>query len=241
MRLPPASSCSASPPRGPRSAGSSREAQRRQVGLDLRAQVLGVAGDGRCGSSRPSASWPVRRPCRRRGPGGPARLRPRRRGARTRRRARRRGRRSSSPERSSAAVCSRRSTSASRGSGQSCGAILAHVAQHRAEDAVDEARRVGAAERLGGLDGLVDRALGRDRRGRPRRGRGAASPAARCAGSRFSSGAMRSSVQPLRVALDAARRAPSAWSAVACASARVKVAASRSKTSSSGRPVRSCW
>ena len=37
-------------------------------------------------------------------------------------------------------------------------------AQHRGEDAVHEPGRLGAAERLGGLDRLVDRALGRDRR-----------------------------------------------------------------------------
>ena len=43
------------------------------------------------------------------------------------------------------------------------GAILAHGVECCPEDAVDEAGRVGAAERLGGLDGLVDGALGGDR------------------------------------------------------------------------------
>ena len=61
--------------------------------------------------------------------------------------------------------------------------ILARLAQDAREDAVDEARRVGAAERLGGLDRLVDRALGRDRLLARDRRRGAASRASRCAGS----------------------------------------------------------
>src|SRR5215210_2920300 len=70
----------------------------------------------------------------------------------------------SSPARSSAAVRSRRSTSESRRSGSAMvRAIVAHLAQRGAEDAVDEAGSVGTAERLGDLDGLVDGALGRDR------------------------------------------------------------------------------
>src|SRR6185503_10936027 len=70
---------------------------------------------------------------------------------------------SRSPERSSAAASSRRSTMRSRASGGMRSAILAHGAQYRSQDAVHEAGGVGAAERLRGLDGLVDRAFRRDR------------------------------------------------------------------------------
>src|ERR1035441_3869232 len=41
--------------------------------------------------------------------------------------------------------------------------ILAHLAQDRVEDAVDEARSVEGTERLRALNRLVDRALRRDR------------------------------------------------------------------------------
>ena len=54
--------------------------------------------------------------------------------------------------------------------------------QHCSQDAVHEAGGIGSAERFRGLDGLVDRALGRDRACRPRRARDGASRAARRAG-----------------------------------------------------------
>ena len=53
---------------------------------------------------------------------------------------------------------------AGRSAGAPASAALAvALAQRRGEDPVDEPRRLGAAEPLGGLDRLVDRALGRDR------------------------------------------------------------------------------
>ena len=84
-------------------------------------------------------------------------------GARTRRRARRRARararrRAARPRRARAARRAR------RGAVSACAPPFSRTARRIArEDAVDEAGRLGAAERLGGLDGLVDRALGRDR------------------------------------------------------------------------------
>ena len=231
--------CSASPPRGPAAAGSLGEAQLGQVGLDLRPQLVGVAARA-VGALTPSASWPAAP-----GPVGgahPAVELGARLGGEARALVDERGGAvgSSSPERSSAAARSRRSTSVSRRSGSVMrGAILR--AQRRAlpEDAVDEAGRLGAAERLGGLDGLVDGALGGDRvvafdevgvEHLEQRG----------AEDRLLE--RRDAVErpALGVAPDRASSS-SALSAVACASARVKIAASRSKTSSSGRPVRSCW
>ena len=215
----------------------------RQVGLDLRAQVVGVASRAAARAhDRARAGRPRRARRRRRAPGGRARRRPRRRAR------------------------AHSSTSAAARSGvELAGAQLGGGAL----EALDERRRavgsaharapfsrtsrsaaprmpltkpgrLGAAERLGGLDGLVDRALGRDRRGRPRRGRGAASRAARRAGSPARAARCGRASSPSRGARCSASSS-SALSAVACASARVKVAASRSKTSSSGRPVRSCW
>ena len=153
---------SASPPRGRPCAGSSGEAQLRQVGVDLllkldrvgrprapcaqrrRSWPAGVSADGaacRTSSSHAEAGGqlgtalaPGRRP-------RPA---------------------SSSPERSCTAASSSSSARVRRAAavGSLSSRRHAALALHRAEDAVDEPGRVRAAELLGGLDRLVDRHLG---------------------------------------------------------------------------------
>ena len=146
-RRPAASS--ASPPRGRRSRGGAEKRSRAEGGVDQRAQVLGVAQPrrrvGSLGTAAPPrgcGGWPPRPPRRRaRPPRGPAR-----------RRARRSPRRPRARRRSPAGA--RRSRAARAHSDR-----LLPLAHDRAEDAVDEARRVGAAVLLGDLDRLVDRDL----------------------------------------------------------------------------------
>ena len=142
--------------------------------------------------------------------------------------------------------CGSRPAAAQNGSRSRCrlpGGVRARaglpLAQHGAEDPVDERRRVGAAEPLGGLDRLVDRALGGDRL-LARQLVGCSISARPTRRIERSSGAIRSSDQPL-ACRGSARRARAGGRARACASARVKACASRGNVSSSGRPSRSLW
>ena len=224
--------------------GLADEAQPVEVVLDPGPQVVRVARRRRARAcSQQRQSWPGRAAAvgaaARRGRGGRARLPPRRRAGRTRRRApppaRARARRSATRR-----PCARAARQARRcgSSGIDRRACLA-LAQRRAQDAVDEARRLGAAELLRGLDGLDDRALRRDRRSPSTRSGWSISSSATRMIAR-SSGAIRASVQPSawrEIRSSSSSGCPrSAW-----ASARVNAPASPSNTSSSARPVSSCW
>ena len=133
----------------PRGGGLAREAQRVEVGVDLGAQVLRVDGGRRRGHGLRIPARAARARSRARRVGGahaPVQLGARL-GGQPGALVHERGgalRASARPPRSSAAARSSRSTrSSSRGSGMAR-AILAHRAQRRTQDAVDEPRRLRA-------------------------------------------------------------------------------------------------
>ena len=115
------------------------------------------------------------------------------------------------------------------------GVILAHLAKNRVKDAVDEARRLGPAELLRGLDGLVDRALRRYRLLAPGPRRRASISTSATRRIVRSSGAILSIVQPC--AWWPISPSSSAWR---CSTGGRQGAgegrASRGSVSSSGRP-----
>ena len=167
---------SASPPRGRRCPARRRgSAGRPGSPRPRRAARRGTRVRRSAGAAQSSVSWltaaspgPAAAPGRRRGPGARARRRPARRAPRSPRRAPAAASADRSPVRSCSAARSRRSTRASRAVVSS--SVMGACAFCRASRStaarmpLTKPGRVRAAEGLGRLDRLVDRALGRDRR-----------------------------------------------------------------------------